>query len=261
MLYAPISGIPSTKVTRETLSRVVPSSRSLSAGSWCPGPIAYLGRILEVLPRVGGGSCDRRLALGNQCRGTIPGSQARGGPGAPERLRGQVVAAHAVEDDHVERGRRGALLVETPNVKAVDVHVTVDDLVDGPLVAMKGEDDRLVCREELDEARLVHPVRVELAGEERHQVNDVDHADLEVRGVLAQPVGGGHGLQGRDVAGATQHDVRLAAPVVAGPLPRAGSRGGMLYRRVHVEPLQLGLLVYSDQVDVVAAPEAVVGAG
>src|ERR671917_1360062 len=178
------------------------SSKSLSAGSWCPGPIAYLGRVLEVLPRVGSGPCDRRLALGDQGRGAIPQARTRGGPGAPERLRRQVIAAHAVEDDHVERGRRGALLVETPDVEAVDVDVTVDDLVYGPLVAVEGEDDRLVRREELDEARLVHPVRVKLAGEERHQVDDVDHADPEPRCVLAQPVGGGHGLQGRDVAGA-----------------------------------------------------------
>src|SRR5215203_3266750 len=254
MLYAPISGIPSTKVTRETLSRVVPSSRSLSAGSWCPDPIAYLGRVLEVLPRVGGGSCDRRLALGDQGRGSSPQSRARGIPSTPERLRSQVVAAHAVEENHVERGRRGALLVKAADVEPVDVHVTVNDLVYGPLVAVEGEDDRFVRREELDEACLVHPVRVEFAGEERHQVNDVDHADLEVRRILSQPVGGGHGLQGRDVASATQHDVRLAALVVAGPLPRGGSRGGMLYRRLHVEPLQLGLLVDHDQVDVVATP-------
>ena len=33
----------------------------------------------------------------------------------------------------------------------------------------------------------------------------------------------------------------------------------MLYSRVHVEPLQLRLLVYDDQVDVVAAAQAMVG--
>ena len=106
-----------------------PSSKSLSAGSRCPGPIAYLGRVLEVLPRVGGGPCDRRLALGDQGGGAIPQARTRGFPGAPERLRRQVIAAHAVEDDHVERGRRGALLVEAADVEAVDVHVAVDDLV------------------------------------------------------------------------------------------------------------------------------------
>src|SRR5215210_6783988 len=105
------------------------SSKSLPAGSWCPGPIAYLGRVLEVLPRVGGRPCDRRLALRDQGGGAIPRARTRGFPGAPERLRGQVVAAHAVEDHHVERGRRGTLLVEAADVEPVDVHVAVDDLV------------------------------------------------------------------------------------------------------------------------------------
>jgi hypothetical protein len=41
----------------------------------------------------------------------------------PARLRGQAIAALAVEDHHVKRGRRGALLVEAPDVEAVDVHV------------------------------------------------------------------------------------------------------------------------------------------
>ena len=48
-------------------------------------------------------------------------------------------------------------------------------------VAVEGEDNRLVGGEELDEARLVHAVRVELAGEERHKVHDVDDAHLELR--------------------------------------------------------------------------------
>src|SRR5215217_7086649 len=149
------------------------------AGSWGPGPVAYLGQVLEVLSRVGGGPCDRCLALGDQGWDAI--SQARAGrfPGAPQGLGHQVVAAHAVEYDHVERGRRRALLVEAADVEPLGAHVAVDDLVDGPLVSMEGEDDRFVCCEELDEARLVHPVRVELAREERHQVDYVDNADLE----------------------------------------------------------------------------------
>src|SRR5215203_7279020 len=92
-----------------------PLSRSLSAGSCGPRPVAYLGRVLEVLPRVGGGPCDRRLALGDQGRGAVL-PLARG---APKRLCGQVVAAHAVEDYHVEGGRRGALLFEAAHVEAV----------------------------------------------------------------------------------------------------------------------------------------------
>ena len=44
-----------------------------------------------------------------------------------------------------------------------------------------------------------------------HQVDDVDHPDLQVGQVPAQDVGGGEHLQGRHVARAGQHDVGLGA--------------------------------------------------
>ena len=63
-----------------------------------------------------------------------------------ERLDAQVVAAHLVQHDHVERRRRGALLVEAAHVEALGIGTPVDDLVHRALVAMEGEDHRLVRR-------------------------------------------------------------------------------------------------------------------
>src|SRR5215207_661692 len=227
-------------------------------GSRGPHPLADLGRVLQVLPGVGRSPGDRSLQLGDQGRGAVLCPISR--IDALQGVHRQVVAAHAVQDNHVEGGRRGALLREAPNVEAVDVDVPVDDLVYRAPVAVEGEDDLLIGGEELDEARLAHAVRVKLAGEERHQVYDVDDADLELWSVLAQPVRRSDGLQGRDVAGAGQHDVGLIAfGYIARPLPNGGAAGGVLYGRVHIEPLELGLLVYGDEVDVVAATEAVVG--
>jgi hypothetical protein len=70
-------------------------------------------------------------------------------PDALQGLHRQVVAAHAVENYHIEWGRRGALLFEAANVEAVDFDVTVHDLVNRPLVAVEGEGDLLVDGEEL----------------------------------------------------------------------------------------------------------------
>jgi hypothetical protein len=78
----------------------------------------------------------------------------------------------AVLADHVEGGRRDALLGEAANLEAVDVDVPVHDLVDRSPVAVEGEGDLLVGDEELDEASLAHAVRVELARKERHEVHD-----------------------------------------------------------------------------------------
>ena len=68
------------------------------------------------------------------------------------------------------------------------------------------------------------PVRVLALRLEPHQVDDVDDADLQLRQVLAQEVDRGQRLQRRHVAAAGHHDVGLAAPVVAGPLPDADAR-------------------------------------
>src|SRR5215211_981969 len=156
-----------------------------------PDPVANLGWVLEVLPRVSRGPGDQRFAPGDQGGRDAVLPLARG---ALKRLCGQVVAAHAVEDHHVEGRRGGALLFEAAYVEAVDVDVAVHDLVERALVAVEGEDYRLVGGEELNKARLVHAVRVELAREERHEVHHVDDTHLEFRRVLAQPLGRSHGF-------------------------------------------------------------------
>src|SRR5918993_1230710 len=163
---------------REAEGRGVPSRG--------PHPLADLRRVLEVLPRVSLGPGDRSLQFGNQGRSTVVRPTFR--PDTLQGLHRQVVAAHAVENDHVEWGRRGALLVEAANVEAVDIDVPVHDLVNRALVTVEGEDDLLVGGEELDEACLGHPMRVELPREEGHQIHDVDDAHLELGRMLAQPV-------------------------------------------------------------------------
>src|SRR5829696_5010292 len=153
-------------------------------GSPGPHPLANLGRVLQVLPGVGRGPGDQTLKLGDQGWSAVL-LLARG---ASQGLRGQVVAAHSIEDDHIEGCRGGALLFEAAHVEAVDVYVAVHDLVDRTLVAVKGEDYRLVSGKQLDEAGLAHAVRVELAREERHEDHDVDYPHLELGRILAQPV-------------------------------------------------------------------------
>ena len=63
---------------------------------------------------------------------------------------------------------------------------------------------------------------------QRHQVDDVDDADLQVRKRLAQQIDRGKRLQRRHVAGAGHHHVGLAHHrLVAGPLPDADARVAM----------------------------------
>ena len=73
------------------------------------------------------------------------------------------------------------------------------------------------------------------------------------------PSYGGQGLQGRHVTAAGHHDIGLAAPVVAGPLPDAEASLAVLDRVVHRQPLRCRLLAGDDDVDVVPAAQAVIG--
>ena len=87
-------------------------------------------------------------------------------------------------------------------------------------------------------------------------------AHVEFGRILAKPVGGRDGLKGRDVASAAQDDVGfLTFGYVGCPLPDRRTEREVLDGRVRVELLELRLLVYGDEVDVVTASETVVGAG
>ena len=59
---------------------------------------------------------------------------------------------------------------------------TVSEPMDEPGVAVKGEDDGLVGREKSVEIAIGKTVRVLTRRLQRHQVYDIDDADLPVRG-------------------------------------------------------------------------------
>ena len=87
-------------------------------------------------------------------------------------------------------------------------------------------------------------------------------AHLEFGRNLAKPACRSYGLKGRDVASAAQDDVGfLTFGYVGCPLPDRGTEREVLDGSLHAEPLELRLLVYGNEVDVVAASETVVGAG
>jgi len=61
------------------------------------------------------------------------------------------------------------------------------------------------------------------AGLQLHQIDHVDHADVEIRKVFAQDENGGQNLQRGRVPATGHHHVRLCVLVVAGPLPDTDS--------------------------------------
>ena len=98
-------------------------------------------------------------------------------------------------------------------------------------------------------------------GLQLHEVDDVDHPDLELGHILAQELHGCQRLQRGHVAGARHDDVRLAVLVTAGPFPDADPRRAVPDRLVHGQPLGRRMLAGHDDIDVVLAAQTVVGDG
>ena len=168
-------------------------------------------------------------------------------------------AVEVVQHDHVERRRRRALFLVAAHVQVLVVRAPVGQAVDQPRVAVEGEDDRLVLGEQGVEIAVRQAVRMLARRLQLHQVHDVDDADLQLRQMLADQLDGGQRLQRRHVAAAGHDHVGLAALVVAGPFPDAEPGGAVLDGLVHRQPLRRRLLAGDDDVDVVAAAQAVVG--
>ena len=168
-------------------------------------------------------------------------------------------AVNVVEHAHVERRRRRAFFLVAAHVQVLVIRPPIRQPMNQPRVAVEGEDDRLVLREQRIEVSIRQAVRMLFRRLQFHQVHHVDDADFQFRQMLAKQLHGGQSLQSRHVAAAGHHHVRLAALVVAGPFPDAQALGAVLDRLVHGQPLRRGLLAGDNDVDVVPAAQAVVG--
>ena len=110
---------------------------------------------------------------------------------AIDHVHDEVVAIEVVEHDHVERRRRRPLFLVAAHVEVVVVRSPVRQPVHQPRIAVIGEDDRSVRREERVEVAVREPVRMLALRLEPHQVDDVDdpHAQLpaDARGEAPWP--------------------------------------------------------------------------
>ena len=79
---------------------------------------------------------------------------------------------------HVERGCYCALFYISPYMQVL-VGSTIGQAVYQPRVAVEGKDDVLVLSEKSIVVRLAQPVRVLALGLKLHQIDDIDHPDLQ----------------------------------------------------------------------------------
>ena len=129
-------------------------------------------------------------------------------------------------------------------------------------VAMEGKNHRAVGGEQGVEIPVVQAMRVFGLRLQDHQIDHVDDTDADAGHVVAQQHYRRQCLQRGNVAGARHHHIGvLVAGRVFGtrPFPHAGAGSAMAHGSVHVQPLPRGLLASHDDIDVVAAAQAMVG--
>ena len=151
-----------------------------------------------------------------------------------------------------------ALLLVASDMHELLAFALVRQTVHEPWVGVEVEDDGPVVGEDCVVLGGCQAVRVIAI---RHQLEQVDHiheSDLQFRQVFPQKCSGSQRLLSHDITARCHDEIRLDTCVVGSPLPDTETFATMSDRILHVQELQVLLLIGDDDVDVVDAAEAVV---
>ena len=173
----------------------------------------------------------------------------------------EVIATDLIEHDHIERRGGRPLFVKPAHMETSCIGASVNELVDGSLIAVKGEHDGLVYGEDLCEGGVIDPVWVDIWRVQGHQINNVHHAHLQFWQVMAQPPGRSHGFHGHDITCTCQHHIGLNAIRIACPLPDGETTRTMFNGLLHGQELQVELFINHNEVHIVAAAQTMIGNG
>src|SRR6266581_9036038 len=154
-----------------------------------------------------------------------------------------MITAYFIEHDHIEWSCCRSLFVKTAHMETNRVQATVNKLVYGSLIAVKGKHDGLIFCEVLYEGGIIQPMRVYIWRVKCHQINNVHHAHLQFWNVMAKPPRRRNSFHSHDITGTTQHHIRLKVTFIACPVPYGQTTGAVFNGLLHVQELKVRLLV------------------
>src|SRR5580704_18566549 len=107
-----------------------------------------------------------------------------------------------VHHGHVERSCSGSLLLVSADVHIVMIVPTVGEPVNQPGIAVIGENDRLIDTEHRIKVKVRDSVRMLRWRLQRHEIDYIDDANLDVREMLPKQIHGGQRFESWHIAGA-----------------------------------------------------------
>lgn len=170
----------------------------------------------------------------------------------------EVKAVHIIKDNHVKRRGGGAFLLVTAHMKVFVIGPAVGETMNEPGITVEREDDRFILGEKSVEISVAQAVGMLGLGLEGHEIDDIDDSDFDGGEMVAEPVHSGEGFEGGNISGASHDDIGFGILVIAGPAPDTDAGGTMFNGLVHGEPLGGGLFAGDNDIDVIAAAQAMI---
>lgn len=174
-----------------------------------------------------------------------------------ERRDGETVSIDTIANSQLERCVDVALLAVSRN-NPLGALAVVGHSVNQPWVGVEVKNDGLVLSEEGLELIVTQTVGMVVMWDQLEQVDDVDKADLDLWQMLPEEGNSSKRLLCWDITTRDHDDIGLLVFAVGGKLPDSNALGAVNDSIVHVEVLEMFLLIGNNDVDVIGAAKTVV---
>src|SRR5246127_3850214 len=170
----------------------------------------------------------------------------------------QTEAINLVVNGQFHRRVDIAFLFVTAHVNVGWILPSISQSMDQRGIAMKIKDDRLVDGKERVKVSVGQTVRMFRIGLQFEEIHHVDETNLQMGELLAQKGRGRKSFLGGDVSSRGEDQIRFPTLIIACPVPDSKAFCAVLNGRIHVQVLQVQLLVAYDHVHVVFAAQTVI---
>jgi len=162
-----------------------------------------------------------------------------------------------VLDPHIKGCGDSTFLIVAAHMQ-VPVRATIGEPVNQRRISIKPEDDVFVLGEQRIVIGFAQTVRMFACRLETHEIDDIYHADFQIRQVRAQDRNRRQNFQRMRVLAAGHNNVRPSILIVGGPLPDSDTLSAVDNGRIHIKPLRQSMFAGHDHADVVLASQAMV---